>query len=118
MISQSQLDLFARRDRSAEPEHVVRLEAMLAEFGRWLTAEELSQLAPDWTDRKVRALASASDCIVSWPGSPGYKHLRHCTVEEFARFEQATQSQIARMDERLRRARRAYHARNFQPTAA
>ena len=49
--------------------------------------------------------------FVSFPGSPGYKLLAECTVEEFARVEAATLSQIRKMTERLTRMRAAYHRR-------
>lgn len=105
----AQLDLFTARERAAGAGEIALLTAALEGQG-WLTA---GQLAPalGWSDRKVRAVASASPAVVSWPGSPGYKLLGACTVEEFARYEAAMASQISRMDERLRRSRRAYHAR-------
>lgn len=100
---------FADRERAVTDADVRTLEIALGGSG-WLTAAELSA-ALAWTDRKVRAVANADARFVSYPGSPGYKLLRECTVEEFARAEAATASQVRHMTERLLRMRAAYHRR-------
>lgn len=76
----------------------------------WMTAAQISA-ATKWSDRAVRDIASHSDQVISYPGSPGYKLLRECTVEEFARAEAATASQVRHMTDRLVRMRNAYHGR-------
>lgn len=100
---------FADRDRAVSQADIAALESMLAGNG-WLTAAELGALLA-WTDRKVRAVANSDARFVSYPGSPGYKLLRECTVEEFARADAATASQVRHMTDRLARMRRAYHSR-------
>lgn len=100
---------FADRDRSVSQADIDTLEIVLGGSG-WLTAAELGARL-HWTDRKVRAVANSDARFVSFPGSPGYKLLRECTVEEFARAEAATASQVRHMTERLMRMRAAYHRR-------
>lgn len=100
---------FADRDRAVSQAEIAMLESVLDGSG-WMTAAELSARLL-WTDRKVRAVANADARFVSFPGSPGYKLLRECTVEEFARAESATASQVRHMTDRLVRMRNAYHSR-------
>lgn len=106
----TQLDLdFAARERQVSEADIDTLARALRGSG-WLTAAELCA-ALVWSDRKLRAVANADAMFVSFPGSPGYKLLAECTVEEFARVEAATLSQIRKMTERLTRMRAAYHRR-------
>ena len=46
----------------------------------WRPAKQISD-ALGWDDRAVRELASESDEVISYPGSPGYKLLEDCTVD-------------------------------------
>lgn len=96
----------------ASPEDVRRLCGVLA--GReWTTAAELAGLmGPGWTDRKVRAVArAATPGIVSFPGSPGYKLLRECSLDEINRAIDAFRSQANDMTARAVLYHNAYHAR-------
>lgn len=106
-----QLEIFVARQRTATAAEVARLESALRGRG-WATAEELGA-ALGWGDRKVRAVASEATGIISMPGRAGYCLLGECTVEDFARYEGATESQIRKMQERLARNRRAFHARKI-----
>ena len=99
---------FADRDRAVSQADIDALEGVLAGNG-WLTAAELSARLT-WTDRKVRAVANSDARFVSYPGSPGYKLLRDCTREEFARFCTANRSQAREMIGRTVRAMRAWHS--------
>lgn len=104
-----QLELFIARERSATAAEIAALESALRGRG-WQTADALgAQLG--WTDRKVRAVASEASGFISSPGRAGYCLVGECTVEEFARYEAGTESQIRKMSERLQRNRRAFHAR-------
>ena len=50
------------------------------------------------TDRKIRQLAEQSDgFIVSGPGSPGYIHIDHCSLEKFNHIKAAVRSQARAM---------------------
>jgi len=63
----------------------------------WTTAKEIHE-ALGFNDRKVRVLKSHSrNRIVSGPGCPGYKHVRHCTVDEINEAAARRLSQIRAM---------------------
>lgn len=92
-----------RRDASEDSSE---LSAYLRGVG-WMTAEQIG-VALGWSDRRVRRAASLSDEIISWPGSPGYKHLQDCTREEYDRFRAATRHQAREMIARVLRADRRW----------
>jgi hypothetical protein len=73
------------------------MEEILKTHPRWVNAAELLQLCgrtnTEDGKRLLRKLASASDWIVSGPGSPGYKHASHCTQDELAHYKNALISQ-------------------------
>ncbi len=94
-------------------EEIAQLAAVLGEAGDWLTAREIAaRLGEGWSDRAVRAVASAA-CpeVVSFPGSRGYKLWRLCTVEEIGHCIEAFESQGKDMFKRAVRYRQAYHQR-------
>lgn len=99
---------FADRERATTEQDVRTLESALAGAG-WLTAAQL-QARLGWSDRKVRAVAAAGAQFISWPGSPGYKLLRDCTADEFARFCTGNRSQAREMIGRTLRAARLWHS--------
>lgn len=74
----------------------------------WWTASEISahfhaQNGVRLTDRRIRALAAASEGkIISAPGSKGYKHVRHCTQAEKLEAIKRLRSQAKRMEEKAR----------------
>ena len=85
----------------------------LVEFLRgktWMTARTISATLK-WDDRVVRALASASDQIISYPGSPGYKLLSDCTREEYERYRNARLSQARDMAGKVIRTDRIFYRR-------
>jgi 23S rRNA A2030 N6-methylase RlmJ len=102
---------FTRRQPSADQvaQDVAALVEFLAGKG-WLTADALC-IALGWSDRRVRKAASASDEVISYPGSPGYKLLRDCTREEYDRFRNVTLHQADEMKARVVRADRRFFAR-------
>lgn len=86
----------------------------LIEFLRgkdWLTAKAIS-LATGWDDRVVRAYASASDEVISYPGSPGYKLLVGCTRDEYSRYRLARRSQARDMLAKVIRTDRVWFKRH------
>ncbi len=73
-------------------------------FGQdWMTALQIG-VALGWSDRRVRKAASGSAEIISYPGSPGYKLVRHCTKAEYLRFRDATRHQAREMIGRVLRS--------------
>jgi len=91
------------------PEDIARMENILAQNG-WLTARDMASVL-NWTDRKIRAVASKSDQVISWPGSPGYKLIGDCTRDEYERFRNANRSQAREMIARVVRADRVFFGR-------
>lgn len=88
------------------------VEHLLGQFGEgWRTAQDIA-LVLTWTDRKVRAVASAAmPQIVSYPGSPGYRLFEHCTIEEINHCIESFESQGRDMLKRAVLYRQAYHRR-------
>jgi hypothetical protein len=90
--------------------------------GAWLKAAELradprfiarfGELNPEAADRRIRAIASASDGqIISYPGSPGYKLTLAATIEEIQRATAKLRHQASEMDARALQIDRVYHAK-------
>ncbi len=76
----------------------------------WQTAAQISA-ATGWNDRTVRELASASDDVISYPGSKGYKLLSLCTREEYDRYRLARRSQARDMIAKVIRTDRIFYRR-------
>jgi hypothetical protein len=76
----------------------------------WMTAAQICA-ATRWTDRAVREIASGSDQVISYPGSPGYKLLGDCTAEEYHRYRLARRNQAREMVGKVIRTDRIYYAR-------
>lgn len=76
----------------------------------WRTAKQISE-ALGWDDRAVRELAAASDEIISYPGSPGYKLLEDCTVEEYEHYRLARRHQAREMIGKVIRTDRRFYRR-------
>lgn len=85
-----------------------RLEFWLEDNPGWHTASVI-RIATGIDERSVRSTASASDVIISGPGSPGYCHARHCPPEEIARIAAKLESQGKAMIARAIRIRRRAH---------
>lgn len=66
--------------------HVRALTGTLKQVSRWITRKELAAELGDSTpafERKLRAVASvAAPVVVSYPGSPGYKHFDAASDQE------------------------------------
>jgi hypothetical protein len=95
------------------PEEVAALQKLLASAGCWLTAARISALAaPDfrWCDRRVRAIANASEGrIIS--GQPGYKLARLATLKEIQHAIDWLRHQAKEMQARALQIDRVYHGK-------
>lgn len=105
-----QLELALAAPCPPDLEDVARFAGWLYSAGdRWVKAAEVSS-ALAISDRQVRHLAASSaGLIVSSPGSPGYKHIRHCDPEEVAIITARLEHQATAMGDRARQIRRAFH---------
>ena len=103
-----QLPLTFDRPKKAKP-GVADLEAFLRGKG-WQECAQISS-ATGWNERHVRKLAAASDLVVSYPGSPGYKLLADCTLEEYDRYRLARRSQARDMIAKVVRTDRIFYRR-------
>lgn len=88
------------------------LRALLALLvGRgWVLARQICDEMPGWSDRKIRALANASEGQVI-SGQLGYILVIEATLEEVNRFANAMRHQASEMDRRAGQALRVAHAR-------
>lgn len=77
----------------------------------WMTAAQISG-ATKWNDRSVREIASGSDQVISYPGSPGYKLLHECTSEEYHRYREARRAQAREMVGKVIRTDRIFYRRS------
>jgi hypothetical protein len=93
--------------------HVRRLVSVLRESGEWMTRKQLAAIMGDQSaawERKVRAIASvAAPVVVSFPGSPGYRHIGACTDEEVEHCINAFRSSA---QDQMRRSNLYQHALN------
>lgn len=90
---------------------VARLVQAL-EGGAWMTAAELAAVlsgaATESSKRRIRAIASAAGSgVVSYPGSPGYRLWKACTVKDLHACVAAYSSQA----DEMRRRRDLYRVR-------
>lgn len=106
----------ANGGRVVSPEDVERLVSILHAAEGWLTAREIAaRIGPPANERSIRAAANAA-CpqVISYPGSPGYRLMSACTVEEISHCIAAFQSQGTEMLKRANLITRAYHRRRYQ----
>jgi hypothetical protein len=108
MSEAEQMPLPFGRAKGRAPE-VADLEAFLLGKG-WKERAEISA-ATGWDERRVRQLAAASDQVISYPGSPGYKLLADCTREEYERYRMARRSQARDMIAKVIRTDRIFYRR-------
>lgn len=81
--AQGELNLRTRHARCVVcADSVNELCSLLAQRG-WLTAAEILDKRPEWTERFIRLLASASGGrVLSGPGTPGYCLASEATLPE------------------------------------
>lgn len=106
-----QLELSFNGHTKADQDEVARLTRWLYTSGdRWVPAKEILETL-GFSDRKVRILAAASrGYIVSSPGSPGYKHVKHCDPEEVRTTTGRLDHQAKLMSQRACEIRTAFHS--------
>ena len=106
-----QLELSLDAPAPADQADVARLVAWLYEAGdQWVKASRISD-ALGISDREVRHLAASSGgLIVSSPGSPGYKHVKHCDPEEIQAIAGRLEHQAKLMAQRAGAIRKALHS--------
>jgi hypothetical protein len=93
----------------ADP-NVQWLESLLKGHGAWMTRRDIQLTTKGLVDdRDIRALASASEWIIS--GQKGYKHIEHASPEESAHAANWLESQAKKMSERACTIRRNAHRR-------
>ena len=103
---QTELTLFRRRRVKL---HADALETFLQGNG-WMTAEAIAN-DTGWNDRKIRDLASESDHVISYPGSPGYKLLSDATREEYEHYRNSRKAQARVMIGKVIRTDRIFFRR-------
>ncbi len=87
--------------------------ADLVEFLRgkgWMTAAQIAAQTA-WDDRRVLDLASQSDSVISYPGSPGYKLLCDCWLSEYEHYRLARRHQAREMIGKVIRTDRIFYRR-------
>ena len=103
MTAPAQPELFAPKPGDYATE-VAWLEHLLDMERDWLTAAEILQRigrpVTDDNKRWVRNVANRAECVLSGPGSPGYKHMKHCKIEDIVHYARAL---IAQGKEMIRR---------------
>jgi hypothetical protein len=107
MSRQLDFSIFEAEPGSA---NVKWLEELLKGAKAWMTARDISLTCGGRVgDRDIRALASASEWIIS--GQRGYKHIEHATPEENAHASNWLISQGKHMIKRGCRIRKNAHRR-------
>ena len=98
-----ELNLRMRAARGVSAENVTQLCQLLRGHG-WMTAREIRGLRPEWDERIIRRLASASGFrIISYPGSPGYRLAEDMTQAEIEEMEHAGAAMISQARDMMHR---------------
>jgi hypothetical protein len=94
VTAQLDLDLFGRPEASnSDAQNFIEL---LRGKG-WVTAEQLGA-DTEAKKRRLRILKGlARGLIIGYPGSPGYKLLSECSLEELRHGDRAMRSQLRKM---------------------
>lgn len=107
MLKDQQKDLPLFEVADGDP-NVAWLEQLLLGAGCWMTSRDIEHTtAGRLGDRDVRALASASEWVIS--GQKGYKHIKHATAEEIHHAAAWLESQAKKMSDRAGTIRRNAH---------
>jgi hypothetical protein len=113
MNGQLEMDFEAKQPAADD---IARLARFLYDQGaQWTTAKDITA-ALNFSDRKIRHLASESNgLILSGPGCPGYRHVRRATTEEVQEVVARLRHQAHVMDQRCSAIHQAFHAHVHQP---
>jgi hypothetical protein len=110
MTAQLDLDLAtARRAPRVSAADVAWFVDQLRGKVDWVTTKNLGATTEAQKRRLRRIKEMARGKIVSFPGSPGYKLLDHCTLAELRRCDAAVRSQTRRMEAQLKPVWRRMH---------
>jgi hypothetical protein len=63
----------------------------------WIKSRELGAVTEAQKRRIRRIKQTSQGAVIAWPGSPGYKLLNDCTLEELRHGDRAMRSQIREM---------------------
>lgn len=102
---QIELNMRLRQQREGHvtPEAVNEFCALLRGRG-WVTARRIAALRPEWDDRYIRRLASASQTrVMSFPGSPGYRLTTELTAADAEQLDNAANSLMSQGRENMER---------------
>jgi len=114
VFQQLELTITKKKAPRVSAEDIATLAGYLSDRG-WRHSFTI-ETALNWSKRKVRATAEASGGLIySYPGSPGFKLMRHITVEEFSAGRRAKRSQIEKMTAHLIADDKVYHAYHHEP---
>ncbi len=92
---QPELNLRLRAARGVNADAIAELCGLLRGRG-WVKARTLRRLRPAWTERHIRALASASGGrVISGPGTPGYRLAAEIADAELEAIAHAGRSQLS-----------------------
>jgi hypothetical protein len=104
-----------KRFGSTDPEAAAPwLIAMLEGRQTWTTAADILRdgglAVSEDNKRWLRAVRAATNgVVVGGPGSPGYRHLRTLTSDEFRHFDNQGRSQMREMTRTMIQTRRLWH---------
>lgn len=103
-----QLELIKAKGPKVTPEEISALVAVIRDRG-WLTASEITRTIC-WPDRKIRAVANASEGqIIS--GQSGYKLTNQATIEEIEHAANWLRHQASEMTHRALQIDRIRHGK-------
>jgi len=115
---QPELNLRAQAACKVNADAVHELCGLLRGRG-WVTARQLRELRPEWTERFIRALASASGTrVVSGPGTPGYILAEGITDEQLEQLQHAGRSMVSQGRDMARRGIRFLRLHALRSKAA
>jgi len=83
------------------PCEIKQLTEWLETHRGWIKSATITEWL-GFDKRQIRAIAEHSKgLILSWPGSPGYCHIKHVSTNDWHHYVAATKSQINKMESRM-----------------
>ncbi len=102
-----QLLMSYTRPRGLTQRAAERLLVNLLRGKEW-TSSYLIEQALGWSDRKVRAVASGCDWVISAPGGEGYRFIHDATPDEYHHYRNARRAQVREMLGKVMRTDRVF----------